>query len=101
MTRLNTDILLYSRWGVVTHIQVTRASRIEAVRTVGIPTSDLMGFRPNHLQQINDNTPITWQSKVKKDAYFSFCWHFEYIILLMLIVFLDMCPNSYGWMPSL
>ena len=43
----------------------------------------------------------TWQSKAIKDAYFSFCWHFEYIILHLLILFLDMCPNSYGWVPSL
>ena len=33
-------------------------------------------------------------SKAKKDAYFRFVGIFEYIILLMLILFLDMCQNS-------
>ena len=42
-----------------------------------------------------------WQSKAKKMLIFRFVGIFEYIILLMLILFLDMCPNSYGWMPSL
>ena len=44
---------------------------------------------------------ITWQSTVKKMLIFRFVGIFEYIILLMLILFLDMCPNSYGLMQSL
>ena len=37
----------------------------------------------------------------KKWLNFGFVGIFEYIILPMLIIFLGMCPNSYGWMPSL
>ena len=37
----------------------------------------------------------------KKWLSFGFVGIFEYIILPMLIIFLGMCPNSYGWMPSL
>ena len=44
---------------------------------------------------------ILGNPKPKKMLVFRFVGIFEYIILLMLILFLDMCPNSYGWMPSL
>ena len=37
----------------------------------------------------------------KKMLIFRFVGIFEYIILLMLIIFLDMCQNSKGWMRSL
>ena len=37
----------------------------------------------------------------KKWLSFGFVGIFEYIILPMLIIFLGMCPNSYGWMPGL
>ena len=37
----------------------------------------------------------------KKWHSFGFVGIFEYIILPMLIIFFGMCPNSYGWMPSL
>ena len=44
---------------------------------------------------------ILGNPKPKKMLIFRFVGIFEYIILLMLILFHDMCPNSYGWMPSL
>ena len=38
----------------------------------------------------------------KKDVFFfTFDGNIEYIILLVLILFLDMWQNTYGWMPSL
>ena len=39
--------------------------------------------------------------KPKNMLIFRFVCIFEYIILLMLIVFLNMCLNLYGWMPCL
>ena len=44
---------------------------------------------------------IPGNPKPKKMLIFRFVGIFEYNILLVLILFLDMCPNSYGWMPSL
>ena len=37
----------------------------------------------------------------KKTLIFTFDGKIEYIILPMLILFLDMWQNTYGWMPSL
>ena len=37
----------------------------------------------------------------KKTFIFTFDGKIEYIILPMLILFLDMWQNTYGWMPSL
>ena len=54
------------------------------VQFIFIPICNLLGS-PN---------PKKWLS-------FGFVGIFEYIILPMLIIFLGMCPNSYGWMPSL
>ena len=47
------------------------------------------------------NNNILGSPNPKKWLSFGFVGIFEYIILPMLIIFLGMCPNSYGWMPSL
>ena len=44
---------------------------------------------------------ILGSPNLKKWLSFGFVGIFEYIILTMPIIFLGMCPNSYGWMPSL
>ena len=54
-----------------------------------------MGVRP-------EGGGLLGHPKTKKMLIFRFVGIFEYIILLnMLILFLDMCQNSLGWMPSL
>ena len=53
-------------------------------------------------RQLNDFMKVLLGNpKPKKMIIFRFVGIFEYIILLILILFLDMCTNSYGWMPSL
>ena len=55
-----------------------------------------ISYMPENIQQniLGSPNPKKWLS-------FGFVGIFEYIILPMLIIFLGMCPNSYGWMPSL
>ena len=71
-----------------------------------------VGFRPTcqkrtdllskMISQESWNIWYGWQSHWKKKTLiFTFDDKIEYIILPMLILFLDMWQNTYGWMPSL
>ena len=59
------------------------------------------GVVQSFVVKINGKGCILGSPNPKKWLSFGFVGIFEYIILPMLIIFLGMCPNSYGWMPSL
>ena len=57
--------------------------------------------RPILLPPLGENIDIVGNPIGKMTLIFTFDGKIEYIILPMLILFLDMWQNTYGWMPGL
>ena len=94
--REKVSVFLYRRSQITEHDQKRySADSIAFFKTIYVSTST------KRILQIHRNVALVGNPIGKKTLIFTFDGKIEYIILPMLILFLDMWQNTYGWIPSL